>query len=86
MRELTVYEVEDISGAGPIQDFLTKGASDIGGMIGNILGSGILESLGADNVSALGKDIGSVLGHTAGAVIEGGVSAFFKELGIDVGW
>lgn len=75
MRELSVKEVEFVSGAGAFSDMTTwlgSTAGDfIGGSIGSLVTIPVISTLVSKVTASIGKQIGSFLGSAFGNWVEG---------------
>ena len=73
MRELTAFEIENVSGAGWLQDGLAALGSKVGAAawtMGTDALSINLPLLGTLNLADLGKTLGESVGSTIGGTIE----------------
>lgn len=82
MRELSVVEVQTVSGAGFIKDGLTSLGSNVGNAGYNLISSFLnvqLPVLGNVNLASLlpnlGKDVGSAIGSQIGGQIESSLTS-----------
>ncbi|MGC6387471.1 hypothetical protein ACMV8I_07340 [Ewingella sp. S1.OA.A_B6] len=75
MRELTIQEVEHVSGAGFFRDTSGWLGSHVGEFIGSALGRlipvPIISSVVSNITGFIGKQIGSFVGNTFGSIVEG---------------
>ncbi len=79
MRELTVREIEIVSGAGKFCDMTTwigsKAGDFIGGSIGSLVTIPVISTLVSKATAFIGKQIGSFIGNAFGNWVEGWFSS-----------
>lgn len=78
MRELTAFEIENVSGAGWLQDGLASLGSKVGAAawtMGTDALSINLPLIGTLNLADLGKTLGESVGSTIGGTIESALAS-----------
>jgi hypothetical protein len=68
MRNLTVDEIDSVSGAGPMSDFIVGAVGGMGALDGAALGL---------RIGALGGPIGAVIGAGLGAAAGGIIAKYY---------
>lgn len=81
MRELTAFEIENVSGAGWLQDGLAALGSKVGAAtMGTDALSINLPLLGTLNLADLAPDLGKTLGESVGSTIGGTIESALAGL------
>ena len=83
MRELTAFEIENVSGAGWLQDGLASLGSKVGASVwtmGTDALSISLPLIGTINLADLAPDLGKTLGESVGSTIGGTIESALASL------